>query len=282
VQASERMFTINGAASCVDVQGGADDPTVLLVGSSMLSWPSELCERLVAGGRRVIRYDVRDTGRSESYPLGEPGYSLADLVDDAVGVLDATATERAHVAGMSTGGWIAQLLALDYPERVATLTLVASRPNTPGPVDEDLPGHHDAVMEAIRNTPAPDWSDERAVVDRLVLRARTLAGAGAFDETSARAHAEAEVARTTDVRCAMTNLGFADHGPRWRERLGEITAPTLVLHGEDDPFFPIGNGEALAAEIPDARLVRLGDVGHRLPAHAIPAIADELLAHTAD
>ena len=92
----------------------------------------------------------------------------------------------------------------------------------------------------------------------------------------------AEVARTTDVRCAMTNIAFADHGPRWRERLGEITAPTLVLHGEDDPFFPIGNGEALAAEIPHARLVRLGSVGHRLPAHAVPAIADEVLAHTAD
>ncbi len=227
---------INGAASCVAVQGGVDDPAVLLVGSSMLSWPDELCERLVAGGRRVIRYDVRDTGRSESYPPGEPGYSLADLVDDAVGVLDATATERAHVAGMSTGGWIAQLLALSHPERVATLTLIASLPNTPGPVDDDLPGHHDAVMEAIMDTPAPDWSDERAVVDHLVLQARTLAGAGAFDEASARAHAEAEVARTTDVRCAMTNIAFADHGPRWRERLGEIIAPTLVLHGEDDPF----------------------------------------------
>jgi pimeloyl-ACP methyl ester carboxylesterase len=136
-------------------------------------------------------------------------------------------------------------------------------------------------MEVIMNTPEPDWSDERAVVGHLVLQARTMAGAGAFDETSARAQAEAEVARTADVRCATTNIAFADHGPRWRERLGEITAPTLVLHGEDDPFFPIGNGEALAAEIPDARLVRLGRAGHRLPAHAIAAIADELLAHTA-
>jgi hypothetical protein len=102
-------------------------------------------------------------------------------------------------------------------------------------------------MEVIMNTPNPDWSDERAVVDHLVLQARTFAGAGAFDEASARAHAEAEVARTTDVRCATPNIAFADHGPRWRERLGEIIAPTLVLHGEDDPFFPIGNGEALVS-----------------------------------
>ena len=278
---NERVFMINGAASCVEVQGGADRPTVLLIGSSMLSWPDELCERLVAGGRRVVRYDVRDTGRSQSYPPGEPGYSLADLVDDAVGVLDATATARAHVAGMSAGGWIAQLLALGHPERVATLTLIASRPNTPGPVDADLPGHDGALMEVIMNTPAPDWSDERAVAGHLVLQARALAGAGAFDEAAARAHAAAEVARTSDVRSATTNIAFADHGPRWRERLGEITAPTLVLHGEHDPFFPIGNGEALAAEIPGARLVRLGRAGHQLPAHAVPVVADELLAHTA-
>ena len=279
--AGERMFMINGASSCVEVQGGTDDPTVLLVGSSMLSWPDELCDRLVAGGRRVIRYDVRDTGRSESYPPGEPGYSLTDLVDDAVGVLDVTATERAHVVGMSTGGWIAQRLALSHSERVATLTLVASRPNAPGPVDDDLPGHAEALMEVIMNTPEPDWSDERAVVDRLVLRARTFAGAGSFDEAAARTHSEAVVARTTDVKCATTNIGFADHGPRWRERLGEIIAPTLVLHGEDDPFFPIGNGEALAAEIPGARLVRLDRTGHCLPAHVVPVVADELLAHTA-
>lgn len=278
--AGERMV-INGVSSCVQVQGGADNPTVLLIGASMVSWPDELCERLVAGGRRVIRYGVRDTGRSESYPPRKPGYSLADLVEDAAGVLDATATGVAHVAGISTGGWIAQLLALDHPERVATLTLISSRPNTPGPVDADLPGHADSVMEAIRSIPQPDWSDKRAVVDRLVLQARTFAGAVAFDEAAARANAEAVAARTTNIQSAMTNIAFADHGPRWRERLGEITAPTLVLHGEDDPFFPIGNGEALAAEIPDARLVRLARTGHWLPAHAVPAIADELLAHTA-
>jgi pimeloyl-ACP methyl ester carboxylesterase len=245
------------------------------------SWPDGLGERLVAGGRRVIRYDVRDTGRSESYPPGEPGYSLADLVDDAAGVLDATSTERAHVAGISTGGWIAQLLALGHPERVATLTLANSRPNPPGPVDDDLPGHAEALVQAIRSTPEPDWSDERAVVDRLVLQARNLAGAGSFDEAASRARAEAVVARTANIQSATTNIAFADHGPRWRERLGEIGAPTLVLHGEDDPFFPIGNGEALAAEIPDARLVRLDRSGHWLPAHAVPAVADELLAHTA-
>jgi pimeloyl-ACP methyl ester carboxylesterase len=279
--AGEQMFMINGAASCVEVQGSANNPTVLLIGASVLSWPDELCERLVAGGRRVIRYDVRDTGRSEAYPPGQPGYSLADLVEDAVGVLDATSTQVAHVVGMSTGGWIAQLLALGHPERVATLTLIASRPNTPGPVDADLPGHAESVMAAIRSTPPPDWSDERAVIDRLVLQARTFAGAGAFDEAAARANAEAVAARTTNIQSALTNIAFANHGPRWRERLGEITAPALVLHGEDDPFFPIGNGEALAAEIPHARLVRLARTGHVLPAHAIPIIADELLAHTA-
>lgn len=118
------------------------------------------------------------------------------------------------------------------------------------------------------------------MVDHPVRQAKTLAGAGAFDEASARGRAEAEVARTTDIRCA-TNIASADHGARWRERLGDIKAPTLVLHGEDDPFFPIGNGAALAAEIPDARLVRLDRTGHQLPGHAIAIIADELITHTA-
>jgi pimeloyl-ACP methyl ester carboxylesterase len=136
-------------------------------------------------------------------------------------------------------------------------------------------------MEVIINTPQPDVSDEQAVVDYLVQQARTLAAAGRFDEASARTHAAAEVARTTDVKSATTNIAFADHGPRWRERLKGIVAPTLVLHGEDDPFFPIGNGAALAAEIPDAHLVRLNRAGHRLPPQAVPTIADELLAHTA-
>jgi pimeloyl-ACP methyl ester carboxylesterase len=147
-------------------------------------------------------------------------------------------------------------------------------------VDAGLPGHDEALLASIISTPEPDWMDRRAVVERLVVQARTLAGAGAFDEAAARAHAEAEVARTNDVKCATTNIAFADHGPRWRERLGGIAAPTLVLHGEDDPFFPIGNGEALAAEIPGARLVRLARVGHRPPAHAMPVVAEELLAHT--
>lgn len=158
----EQTVMINGVSSNVQVQGEADDPTLLLIGSGMVRWPDALCARLVAGGRRVIRYDVRDTGRSQSYPAGEPGYTLTDLVDDAVGVLDATTTEVAHVVGLSTGGWIAQLLTLDHPERVATLTLIASRPNAPGPVDDDLPGHAAAVMGAIRDTPEPDWSDARS------------------------------------------------------------------------------------------------------------------------
>src|ERR687894_737353 len=97
----EHMVRINGAACCLEVQGNAENPAVLLVGASMLSWPEEVCERLVAGGRRVVRYDVRDTGRSASYPPGNPGYSLADLVDDAVGVLDVIETGVAHVVGLS-------------------------------------------------------------------------------------------------------------------------------------------------------------------------------------
>jgi pimeloyl-ACP methyl ester carboxylesterase len=98
---------------------------------------------------------------------------------------------------------------------------------------------------------------------------------------SASLRSPSSPADPTDVASSIRNIGFSDAGSRWRDRLGEIAAPTLVVHGVADPFFPIGNGEALAAEIPNARLVRLDQVGHRLPARAFTAVADDLLAHTA-
>ena len=94
-------------------------------GSSMLSWDEELCERLAAGARFVIRYDSRDAGRSVSYERGAPRYGLRDLVADAIGLLDRFGATRAHLVGMSAGAAIAQLAALDHPDRVASLPLVS-------------------------------------------------------------------------------------------------------------------------------------------------------------
>jgi pimeloyl-ACP methyl ester carboxylesterase len=120
----------------------SEDPAILLImgaAASMLYWEPEFCQRLTAGGRFVVRYDHRDTGRSASYEAGAPPYALWDLEADAVGLLDALALTKAHLMGMSMGASIAQLMALDHPDRVASLTLLSSTPGGPWHDSPDLP-----------------------------------------------------------------------------------------------------------------------------------------------
>ena len=155
----------NGAELCVEALGERGDPPILLImgsGGSMEWWDDEFCERLAAGGRFVVRYDHRDTGESTTYPPGSPQYTGTDLIDDAVAVLDGLGLERAHVAGLSMGGALAQVLALDHPERVASLCLIATSPAGP---DKDLPGMAADDAARLNAIPAPDWSDREAVID---------------------------------------------------------------------------------------------------------------------
>jgi pimeloyl-ACP methyl ester carboxylesterase len=261
---TERVVRVNGVDLCVEAFGEPGEPTVLLVGASLLTWDEDFCRRLAAGRRRVVRYDVRDTGRSTTDPAGEPSYTLRDLVLDAVGLLDELGVDRAHVVGFSSGGWIAQLLALDHADRVASLALIATRPTSPGPADADLPEHDEAYMSWMTDAGEPDWTDRDEVVAHLVEDERRLAGPVGFDGEATRRRSEDIVDRARNI-AAHDNIAFADHGDRWRERLGEIDTPTLVVHGTADPFFPYGNGVALAREIPGAELLTLDGVGHALP-----------------
>jgi len=277
---TEQIMRANGVDLCVESLGAPADPTVLLIGSSMLTWDDELCRRIAAEGRHVVRYDMRDTGRSTTSPPGRPGYSLRDLVVDATAVLDGYGVARAHIVGFSSGGWIAQLLALDHAERVASLTLVSARPTSPGPADADLPEHDPAFMRWMRAAGTPDWSDRDAVVDHVVEGRRRLAGPAGIDEAAARELGRRTFDRATDL-ASQYNIAFCDHGERWRERLGDIGCPTLVVHGTADPFFPYGNGVALAREIPGAELLTLDGVGHELPPAAWPTVVPALVRHTA-
>src|SRR3712207_4191896 len=208
MEPNERIIRANGVDLCVQTFGDRADPPILLImggASSMDWWEEGFCERLAAGSRFVIRYDHRDTGRSVSYELGAAPYSLRDLAEDAVGLLDAVGLESAHLVGMSMGGWIGQLVALDHPDRVASLTLISTSP-TAGPSDPDLPEMSQELQAFFAEEASePDWSDRTAVIDYIVEGERPFAGSRPFDEAAIRAIA----ARVLDRKSTRLNSSHA-------------------------------------------------------------------------
>jgi pimeloyl-ACP methyl ester carboxylesterase len=279
----EQIARANGVDLCVEGLGDPADPAILLVHGSTASmdwWEDEFCERLAAGPRFVIRYDHRDTGRSVSYEPGAPPYSFGDLVEDAVGVLDTFDLATAHVAGISMGGAIAQLVALDHPDRVASLTLISTSPASPGPDDPDLPAmSEETVAQFAREE--PEWSDRAAVIDYMVHLARVSAARSRpFDEVAFRDLAGRVFDRTANIESSMTNHNVLDGGDRWRDRLGELDAPTLVVHGTEDPVLPYGNAVALSKDIPGAQLLTLEHTGHELPRRVWDVVVPAILEHT--
>jgi pimeloyl-ACP methyl ester carboxylesterase len=232
----------------------------------------------------VIRYDLRDTGQSSSYDPGAPGYDQMDLVADAAGLLGALTISRAHVAGISMGGGIAQRLALDHADRVASVTLISTSPGGPGgPQNPDLPPMSDELAAFFADPPPePDWADRAAVIEFIVDGQRPFAGSCPSDEQGSRALAATIVDRTTNIASSMTNHWILEGGEPVRARLGEIRAPALVVHGTEDPLFPYGHAEALAREIPGARLLPLERVGHEMPPRAVwDQVVAAILDHTA-
>ncbi|WP_245923484.1 alpha/beta fold hydrolase [Paractinoplanes atraurantiacus] len=272
---TETMMPVDGIELCVETFGEPGDPALLLIAgaaSSMDWWEDEFCRRLAAGGRFVIRYDHRDTGRSTSYPVGAPPYSDVDLAHDALGVLDALGVHRAHLVGLSMGGLIAQRLAVERPHRVLSLVLMSS---SPGPGDDDLPlgDTGDGTQDE-----EDDWSDRRASVRSIVTTARRLGGPFTAEEPQLRRLAERVFDRTQDMAASQTNHYCCAGGPPVRSRLGEITVPTLILHGTLDKFLPGAHARALRAEIPGSRLVWLEGVGHEFPPAAVwNQVIDEII-----
>jgi pimeloyl-ACP methyl ester carboxylesterase len=262
---TEKMVHSGDASICTESFGRRGDPAVLLVMgqmASMLWWPDDFCDRLAGGGRYVIRYDNRDTGRSTSYEPGRPGYTSRDLVADAVAVLDGHGVERAHVVGVSMGGALAQVLALDHPERVAAVTAIST--TNVGDSDSDLPGPDPAYLEHAAAAEDLDWSDPEAVAAFIVADARALAGTKhPFDEAAAREFVQRDLERTANPASLVNHalLGGEDERPR---SASEIRVPFVVVHGSEDPLFPSAHGRALADAVPGASLVILEGGGHGL------------------
>ncbi|HZX54983.1 MAG TPA: alpha/beta hydrolase, partial [Ilumatobacteraceae bacterium] len=237
----------------------------------------DFCRMLADHGRFVIRYDHRDTGRSTTYEPGHPGYTGHDLVLDTLRVLDGYRLGAAHLVGVSAGAAFAQLLALEFAERVLSLALISSSPATPG--DRRLPAPPAEFVDFV-TTAEVDWTSTESVVEYLVAYSCLLAGSQRpFDEAAAREVVQRDIQRAVSV-ASLQNHDLLVDDAREYGSLSSIRAPTLVIHGTADPLFPLAHGEALANEVPGAKLLALEGAGHGVDRRDWQVIVRAILQHT--
>lgn len=278
---SSRLVETGTGGLCTETFGGASDPAVLLVqglGASMLWWEEGFCRLLAEGGRFVVRYDHRDTGRSVTYEPGRPGYGSGVLVSDAAAVLDAYEVPAAHVVGVSAGGALAQVFALSYPERVRSLVLLSTSPAVA--IGRALAPPTQRFLRFVSGENA-DWSDAESLIEYLVDYVRVLAGdRRPFDEAATRDLVRRDVERARNF-AARRNHDALPEDESLSGPLAAIAVPTLVIHGTADPMFPLDHGRALADEIPGATLLPLDGAGHGLVRADWVVVARAILDHTA-
>jgi pimeloyl-ACP methyl ester carboxylesterase len=257
------------------------EPLLLVMGanSSGLVWPDALVAQL-AEHHRVIRYDHRDTGRSTATFEDAP-YSIVDLADDAIAVLDAFDVPRAHVVGMSMGGYLVQLMLLDHPDRIATATLFCT-----GPLPFPAPSSEPAV-------PGPDrallrlWAeldDPRDLQGEIAWRLehwRVLNGSGTlFDPAEFRALEERVIAHSGRHDPVVAHARMDTDGMERGAELAGVTVPTLVIEAPEDPAFPPPNAGVLARSLGEGRLVRIPGMGHAINRTVISPLAAAILTQT--
>jgi len=252
----------NGAVQIEYETFGDDRPeTVILVnglGSQMTRWPVAFCEKLVTKGYRTIRFDNRDTGKSTWIGHGE-SYVLKDMAADAMAVLDAAGVDKAHIAGVSMGGMIVQRMAIDYPDRVLSLTSIMSAPSG------DVVATPEA-MAVISNPPPDPKADYEAFVAHGMKNARTIGSPGyPWTDEELRARVVAEHARAFNpAGVGRQRKAIGADGDRTAE-LKKLNVPTVILHGADDPLVQPVGGIDTANAIPGAELRIIPGMGHDLP-----------------
>ncbi|MHA2398578.1 MAG: alpha/beta fold hydrolase [Promethearchaeota archaeon] len=268
----------------------SNDPLLLVMGlgGQMIAWDEELIKKLTDRGFYVIRFDNRDVGLStKCEEAGEPNlmqaftaaqageiiespYSLDDMADDAIGLLDALNIEKAHICGASMGGMIVQTIAIRHPSRVLSLTSIMSTTGNP-----DLPRSSPEVSLEFM-TPVPPERD--AVIENGIRVGKLLYGSGfPYDEVKARERA----GRAFD-RCFYPQgfgrqlLAIMAHGNR-KEKLKGVTVPSLVIHGRDDPLVPVEGGIDTADAISGSELIIIDGMGHSLPPETWEQISDAIV-----
>jgi len=281
-------ITANGIQIEYEDEGPRDGQPILMVmglGAQLVRWPQAMVDALVEHGYRVIRFDNRDVGLSTKFDdCGAPHivwtamqmqfgrvpavpYTLTDMSQDGAGLLDALGIDRAHVVGASMGGMIAQLIAARWPERVRTLTSIMS-----------TTGHPHCSRPTMRATALllrhPKSDDIEAIVAHGTMAGRAVGGRFPIEDAIMADRIRAETLRN---RCPTGFLrqmaAIIADGDR-TDRLRRITAPTLVIHGSDDPLVPVAGGRATAQAIHGARLLEIDGMGHTLP----PELVDPIVA----
>ncbi len=284
----------NGITLEVERYGDESAPPLLLImglGAQLTLWPIELVEALVARGYHVIRFDNRDIGLSHKFDAaGVPEipaiigammtgqvpavpYTLTDMAADAAALLDALGIDSAHVVGGSMGGMIAQLVAAGHPAKVRSLTSIFSTTGNP-----ELPPARPEAMAALLGRPAD--GDLETLISFGIQTARAIGSPGyPAPEARLRANMERDIKRSFyPAGLARQFAAIVADGDR-RERLKQVSAPTLVIHGEDDPLVPVDGGRDTAATIAGAKLHTIPGMGHDLPLELIEDIADAIAAH---
>ncbi|GMM93653.1 alpha/beta fold hydrolase [Qipengyuania sp. MTN3-11] len=284
----------NGITLHYDEHGDPGDPPMLLVmglGAQMTLWPIELVEALAGRGFRVIRYDNRDIGLSQKMEGAKaPGvvrhmimrrfglrpsvpYTLSDMAADGIGLLDALGIDCAHVVGASMGGMIAQLMAVNHPERLLSLTSIMSSTGNPR-----LPQAEKHAMKALTTRPAS--TEEEVLIAHGIMVGNAIGSPGYRpDPERQRARVAENVRRSVYPEGMRRQMAaIIDDGDR-RSRLAKVAVPTLVLHGEDDPLVKVDAGRDTAASIPGAKLRTIPGWGHDLPAELVDDLADAITGH---
>ena len=261
--------TCNGIELEYETFGDPSGAPLLLIaglGSQMISWNDQFCELLAGRGFQVIRFDNRDAGLSTWM---DAAYTLNDMAADAAGLLDAIGIPAAHVVGTSMGGFIAQLVALNHPDRALTLTSIMSGPN-----GEDEVPPTDEGREVLL-VPAPKTREERIQVGVWAKR-RLLGSADPYDDEYERARVTAAVDRAYHPAGFARQLGAIVAAPSRLGRFSSLRVPALVVHGKDDILVPVDNGRKVAAAIPGARLMEIEGMGHDLPSRVWEQVADAI------
>lgn len=285
--------TANGIEIEYDEHGDARDPVVLLImglSAQMTMWREEFVDELASRGFRVIRFDNRDIGLSTW--LDEAGtpdvaaamatgqlppavYSIEDMADDAAGLLDALAIDRAHIVGASMGGMIAQAFAIRHPERTITLCSIMSTTGNPEVGQADA-----ALVGQLFMAPAPTTPEE---AEEAALLGTKLIGSPGYpaDEAKVRAYGRAAFERSNHPAGVVRQMLAVVHQADRTEALGRLSCPTLVIHGEADPLVTPSGGKATAAAIPGAELWMQPGVGHDIPPALYAETAERIAANCA-